>query len=120
MRVLFAARSSRAAGLAVAVAVAMALAGLACASGSSKARSDAAFKSLEATVVDREHENPGTGGASFAGNGNYFLVFEAREGEATVRYRFQVTMVQYNRYTEGSRVQIVVGDNQLRDIRPLH
>ncbi|MDQ2869290.1 MAG: hypothetical protein M3S32_01010 [Acidobacteriota bacterium] len=110
-------RSSRAA--AFAIVVAAALLGSACASGNSRARRDAAFKSLEATVVDREHENPGTGGASFAGNGNYYLVFEAREGEATVRYRFQVTMVQYNHYTEGTRVQIVVGDNQLRDIRPL-
>lgn len=117
MRTLFARRSSRAAALALVLAAA--LFGSACASGGSKARSDRAFKSLEATVVDREHENPGSGGASFAGNGNYYLVFEAREGEATVRYRFQVTMVQYNHFTEGTRVQIVVGDNQLRDIRPL-
>ena len=95
----------------------VALVGPACAS--SKARTDAAFKSLEATVVDREHEAPGSGGASFAGKGNYYLVFEARDGEATARYRFQVTMMQYNRYTEGSHVQIVIGDNQLRDIRPL-
>ncbi|MCA1580302.1 MAG: hypothetical protein LC796_02710 [Acidobacteria bacterium] len=104
---------------ALAIIVAAALLGSACASGNPRARRDAAFKSLEATVVDREHENPGSRGASFAGNGNYYLVFEAREGEATVRYRFQVTMVQYNHYAEGSRVQIIVGDNQLRDIRPL-
>lgn len=101
----------------LALLVAAAVAGFACAS--SKTRSDAGFKALEATVVDREHEAPGSGGASFAGSGNYYLVFEARDGEASVRYRFQVTMIQYNRYTEGSRVQIIVGDNQLRDIRPL-
>ncbi|MEP6800960.1 MAG: hypothetical protein ABJC07_03415 [Acidobacteriota bacterium] len=96
----------------------VALVGPGCAS--SKARTDAAFKSLEATVVDREHEAPGSGGASFSGNGNYYLVFEAKDGEATARYRFQVTMMQYTRYTEGSRVQIVIGDHQLRDIRPVN
>ncbi len=111
---------SRRPGVVALLLVSLALAGSACASsGSASKRHDAAFKSLEATVVDREHEKPGSGGASFAGNGNYYLIFEARDGEATARYRFQVTMLQYNRYTEGSHVQIVIGDNQLRDIRPL-
>ncbi len=113
MSVRFSSRHSLAALLLVVVA----FAGSACAS--SKGRSDSGFKSLEATVVDREHEAPGSGGAGYAGTGNYYLVFEAKDGEATARYRFQVTMMQYTRYTEGSHVQIVIGDNQLRDIRPL-
>lgn len=97
--------------------VAIVLLSTACASSKDSSRG---FKSLEATVVDREHEAPGTGGASFAGTGNYYLVFEARDGDATVRYRFQVTLIQYNRYVEGSRVQLVIADNLLRDIRPLN
>lgn len=74
-------------------------------------------KSLEATVVERQYDPPGSGGASYAGTGNYYLVFEAREGEATAHYRFRVTQQQYNRYPEGTRVHIVVVDNNLRDIR---
>ncbi len=97
--------------------VALVLLSAACASSKDSSRG---FKSLEATVVDREHEAPGTRGASFAGTGNYYLVFEARDGDATVRYRFQVTLSQYNRYVEGSRVQLLIADNLLRDIRPLN
>jgi len=81
--------------------------------------SSAGFKSLEAVVVGREHDAPGSGGASWRGSGNYYLVFEAREGEATSTYRFLVTEQQYHRFPEGSRVQIVIADNSLRDIRPL-
>lgn len=76
-------------------------------------------KSLEATVVERQYDPPGSGGASFAGTGNYYLVFEAREGEATAHYRFRVTHQQYRRFPEGSQVQIVVVDNNLRSIRPV-
>jgi hypothetical protein len=99
-----------------AVLVAAALLVPACASSKNPSRG---FKSLEATVVEREREAPGTGSASFAGNGNYYLIFEARDGEATVRYRFQVTLAQYSRYVEGSRVQLLVADDRLREIRPL-
>lgn len=77
------------------------------------------LKAVEAVVVGREHEAPGSGGSSFQGTGNYYLVFETREGEATSTYRFLVTEQQYRRYPEGSRVQIVVLDNTLREIRPL-
>lgn len=76
------------------------------------------FRSLEATVVSREFEPPGSGGASYAGSGNYYLVFEAKDDDATATYRFQVTKTQYTRYTEGSRVQILLADNELREIRP--
>jgi len=77
------------------------------------------FKALEAVVVGREHEAPGSGGASFQGTGNYYLVFEAREGAATSTYRFLVTERQFRRFPEGTRVQIVIADNTLREIRPL-
>lgn len=77
------------------------------------------FRTLEATVVGREFDAPGSGGASYAGSGNYYLVFETKDGEATATFKFQVTKIQYNRYTEGTRVQIVLADNELRDVRPL-
>jgi hypothetical protein len=77
------------------------------------------LKALEAVVVGREQEAPGSAGASYQGTGNYYLVFEAREGTATSTYRFLVTERQFRRYPEGSRVQIVILDNTLREIRPL-
>ena len=90
---------------------------LACASTPKKAGTG--FRTLEATVVERHYDPPGSGGASFAGSGNYYLVFEAKDGEATATYRFEVTKMQYSRYVEGSHVQIVLEDNELRDLRPL-
>jgi hypothetical protein len=88
----------------------------ACASSSK----DSGWKVLEATVIAREHEQPGEGSAGFRGTGNYYLVFETREGEATSTYRFLVNDKQYHRYVEGSRVQIIIADDMLREIRPLH
>ena len=76
-------------------------------------------RALEATVVERRYDPPGTGGASYRGSGNYYLGFEAREGEATSRYTFQVTQSQYQRFQEGSNVRIIVVDGNLRDIRRL-
>ena len=76
-------------------------------------------KSLEATVVERQYDPPGSGGASFAGTGNYYLVFEGKEGDATTHYRFRVTQQQYMRFQEGAHVQLFVVDNNLRDIRLL-
>ncbi len=77
------------------------------------------FRTLDAVVVDREYEPPGTGGASFAGSGNWYLVFEAKDGDATARYRFPVTRQQYQRFPEGTRVQLVLADERLREIRPV-
>ena len=74
-------------------------------------------KAIEATVVERQYDPPGSGGASFAGSGNYYLVFEGREGEATSHYRFPVSRQQYNRFPEGSHVQLIIVDNNLRQIR---
>jgi hypothetical protein len=77
------------------------------------------FRLLEAIVVERIYEPPGSPGTSIAGSGAYYLGFEAKDGGATAHYRFPVTRVQYNRYVEGTRVQLVMADNQLREIRPL-
>ncbi len=76
------------------------------------------FRVLDAVVSGRTYDPPGAPGTSFGGNGNWFLEFEARDGPATVHYRFPVTRSQYNRYQEGDRVQLVMADDRLRDIRP--
>lgn len=76
-------------------------------------------KSVDATVVERQYDPPGTGGASFAGTGNYYLVFEGKEGDATAHYRFGVTRQQYIRFEEGAHVQLVIVNGNLKDIRPL-
>lgn len=76
-------------------------------------------RALEATVVERRYDPPGTGGASYRGSGNYYLVFEAREGDATARYTYQVSQSQYLRFPEGANVQIILVDSNLRDIRRL-
>ena len=69
---------------------------------------------IEAVVVERQYEPP----TSSRSNGTYSLAFEAKDGEATVRYHFPVTRSQYNRYVEGTRVELVMSDDDLRDIRP--
>jgi hypothetical protein len=93
-----------------------------CSSGpanpNSSASRDRGFKSIEATVVNREKEMPGAGGG-IQGNPIYYLEFEAREGEANTHYRFEVNQTQFNRYVEGTHVQLIIGDNRLRDIRPI-
>lgn len=76
-------------------------------------------KSVDATVVERQYDPPGTGGASYAGTGNYYLVFEGKEGDATAHYRFPVTRQQYIRFQDGAHVQLVIVDGNLKDIRPL-
>lgn len=84
----------------------------------SSAAKDRAFKAVDAVVVNREKEMPG-GGGSLRGDPTYYLEFEGREGEANTHYRFEVTSTQFNRYVEGTRVQLIIGDNRLRDIRPI-
>jgi hypothetical protein len=76
------------------------------------------FRVLEAVVVDRAYEPPGSPGTAL-GSGTYYLDFEARDGEATAHYRFPVTRVQYNRYLDGTHVQLVMADDRLREIRPI-
>jgi len=91
--------------------------GSGCASGGTKDPFVGA-KSLDATVVERQYDPPGSAGASYAGTGNYYLLFEAKEGDATAHYRFPVTQQQYTRFPEGSHVHLVIVDNNLRQIRP--
>lgn len=74
---------------------------------------------LEAVVVDRQFEPPGSGGSSLRGSGTWYLDFEARDGEATVHYHFPVSRQDYYRYAEGSRVLLVLSNDQLREIRPI-
>jgi len=104
-----------------AIAISLLLAGSvgsACASSGSKDPFVGA-KSLDATVVERQYDPPGSSGASYAGTGNYYLLFEATEGNATAHYRFPVTQQQYTRFPEGSHVHLVIVDNNLRQIRPI-
>jgi hypothetical protein len=103
---------------AAALGLAAALLGSGCASSASSS-SHSGSKVLQAVVVDREYEPPGSqGGGSYRGSGSYYLSFEAQEGDRTVRYRFPVTHQQYGRYTEGTRVELVLLDDYLREIRP--
>jgi hypothetical protein len=96
----------------------VALAGCASSSGK-KPDSGLGTRTLECVVVDREHDSPGGSGSSYRGNGNYYLVFEAREGQATSRYRLEVTRQQYARFEDGTRVRITLQNNILTDIRPI-
>ena len=77
------------------------------------------FRVLEAVVTARIYDPPGSPGTTMGGAGNWFLEFEAKDGDATAHYRFPVTRNQYNRYQEGQRVQLVMADDDLRDIRPV-
>jgi hypothetical protein len=77
------------------------------------------FRVLEAVVVARIYDPPGAPGTTMRGDGNWFLEFEAQDGGATAHYRFPVSRTQYNRYQEGQRVQLIMADNELRDIRPV-
>jgi hypothetical protein len=81
--------------------------------------SDEDFRTLQAVVTEREYEAPGSaGGGGFRGSGNWYLSFEAQDGNKTVHYRFPVTQQQYFRYPEGTRVELRLAGNLLRDIRP--
>jgi hypothetical protein len=95
---------------------------LSCSTGSKSSRSSGSGKGLrvlEAVVVARIYDPPGSPGTTMRGEGNWFLEFEAQDGGATAHYRFPVSRTQYNRYQEGQRVQLIMADNELRDIRPL-
>jgi hypothetical protein len=115
--------TSRWPGALLASALILAGAAAGCASGSKgpspRSSSSRGSHALEAVVVEREYEPPGTGSASLRSSGAWYLGFEARDGEKTVHYRFPVTREQYNRYPEGTRVRLIVNDDRLREIRPL-
>jgi hypothetical protein len=99
---------------------------VACASSKSggvavgKPADDHGSKVLTAVVTEREYASPGSqAGGSYAGSGAWYLGFEVQEGDRTVHYRFPVSRNQYFRYPEGSRVQLVLLDDNLREIRPV-
>jgi hypothetical protein len=75
---------------------------------------------LEAVVVDRSFEPSSGGGPAYGSSGTYYLDFEAQDGGATAHYRFPVTYAQYQRYTQGTPVQLVLADDRLREIRPVN
>jgi hypothetical protein len=87
-------------------------------SGSGSGDTSGGYRVFEAIVNGHQYEPPGTGGASYAGKGNHYLIFEVREGDKTSNYTLMVTETQYRRYQDGDRVRITLVDNQLRDIRP--
>jgi hypothetical protein len=96
-----------------------ALAGLWVLSGGKPGSSDAEVKRLTAVVIERVYHPPGSAaGGSLRGSGSWYLSLEAQDGDKTVHYHFSVTRQQYGRFPEGTRVEILVGDNQLREIRP--
>jgi hypothetical protein len=92
----------------------------ACASGGKK-DPGLGIRTLECTVVEREQSAPGSTGTSrsYAGTGDYYMVFETKEGEATSRYRLQVNRTQWFRFPVGSRVRITLNNNILTDIRSI-
>jgi len=96
------------------------MAAAACSTGGAKSNSrmGKGFRTLEAVVVQRIFLPPGSPGTTMSGNGSWILEFEARDGEATAHYRFDVTRDQYNRYQEGARVRLILSDERLREIRP--
>jgi hypothetical protein len=90
-----------------------------CSGKPSPRNADRGTKVLDAVVVEREYEAPGSSGSSMRSSGSWYLGLEARDGDRTVHYRFPVTRDQYHRYPEGTRVRIIVSDDLLRDIRSL-
>jgi hypothetical protein len=73
---------------------------------------------LDAVVVERGQDAPSRSSGYSSGSGMYYLVFETREGDATARYRFEVTRQQWFRFQEGARVRVTLNNNILQDIRP--
>ena len=80
---------------------------------------------LDAIVIAREYE-PATGRISSWSvgdrdrseiTGSWYLVFEARDGEATAHYRLPVTQHQYMLFQEGADVQITLVGYDLRALR---
>jgi hypothetical protein len=110
--------------LSAAVLVSGLLAG-ACASSSTGAGSAApatkkdsgiGTRTLECVIEEKGTENP-SNASGYRTGGNYYMVFEAREGQATSRYRLEVTRQQWQRFQEGQRVKITLNNNILVDIR---
>jgi hypothetical protein len=93
----------------------------ACASSKSPKDPGLGIRTIECTVVERQQTGPGSGGTSrsYSSTGDYTMVFEAKEGDATARYTFEVNRTQWFRYPEGSHVRITLNNNILTDIRSI-
>jgi hypothetical protein len=91
-----------------------------CASGGKK-DPGLGVRTLDCVVIEREETTAGSSGTSrgYSSTGDYYMVFETKEGEATSRYRLQVTRTQWFRFPEGSRVRITLNNNILTDIRSI-
>jgi hypothetical protein len=91
----------------------------ACASGGKK-DSGLGVRTLDCIVIDRGEGSPSSGSSrGYTSSGNYWMVFETKEGEATSRYQLEVTRTQWIRFPEGSRVRITLNNNILTDIRSI-
>lgn len=97
----------------------------ACTSSGSGSKGKAADSSLgvrvlDAVVVERSSGPAGSGGVgAYSGSGTYYMVFETHEGDATARYRLEVTRTQWFRFQEGAHVRITLNNNILQDIRSI-
>ncbi len=89
----------------------------ACASG--KKDPTAGTRVLRAVVSERDHESSASTASGYQGAGSYYMVFEVQEGQASSRYRLEVSRQQFYRYPEGSHVEITLQNNILIDIRSI-
>jgi len=88
-----------------------------CATSTSK-DSGLGTRTLECVIEEKGQESPSSAsGYRSSTGGNYYMVFEAREGQATSRYRLEVTRQQWQRFQEGQRVKITLNNNILVDVR---
>jgi hypothetical protein len=75
---------------------------------------------IDAVVVERSEGPSGAGGVgAYSGSGNYYMTFEAHEGDATARYHLEVNRTQWFRFQEGAHVRITLNNNILQDIRSI-
>ena len=105
--------------LPAAVLVSSLFAGACSASKSSAPKKDSGIgtRTLECVIEEKGQESPSSASGYRSSGGNYYMVFEAREGQATSRYRLEVTHQQYQRFQEGQRVKVTLNNNILVDIR---
>jgi hypothetical protein len=73
-------------------------------------------RTLECVIDEKGLESPSSA-SGYRTGGNYYMVFETREGQATSRYRLEVTRAQWQRFQQGQRVKITLENNILTDIR---
>lgn len=90
----------------------------ACASSAKKADPGLGTRTLECVVVEKGIDSSRGTASSYRGTGAYYMVFEGREGQATSRYRLEVTRQQYQRFEDGDRVKITLNNNILVNVQP--